>query len=302
MNNMEKGIIIIGAGSPYYGRLAANLAVSIKRQEFTMPVLVYTTKGSMPELLKNGLKKIGVILETLPEESYIVNGKPNYFRAKTFAYDLSPFKETLVLDADMLWLPIIKPSQIFGQLKGCGFTMSNEGKIDVRTGVDDTTKWYTAWLPYSEIQKKYGSRLGDHFYQMRSEFFYFEKSSRIKKLFSAAKRIYDSPGVSYTKIGGVMPDEIAFSIASSLMGIYPHKSRWTPAYWWFRQHMMKLGQTNKFAIQTTFALLSFGGNVQNGEIRKFYHERAEVYYKKMGIAGFQKLADKADVLPERKKI
>ncbi|HUM47977.1 MAG TPA: hypothetical protein PLD84_13690 [Chitinophagales bacterium] len=302
MNKMEKGIIIIGAGDPYYGRLAINNAASIRSHDANIPILIYTTAGCIPSSVMETVHKSNITIDLLPEESYIAEGKVNYFRPKTYLYALSPFEKTICLDADMLWLPSIKPERVFKELEGSKFSCSNEGFVDVKTGVSNTTRWYQFWADYDEIIGAYGVRLKEKFYQLRTEFIYFEKCKEAKRLFGVAQKIYDEKKLSYSSIAGVVPDELAFNIASSVLGLYPHKDRWCPAYWWFRRYMMREGNMNVFEIQFKFPLLSIGGNKQQEYVLTFYNQRAEGYTKKIGLRGYKAIHNKAEVLPERKRI
>lgn len=294
--------MIIGAGSPYYGRLAVNLAASIRNADADLPILIWSTPGCIPDSVISVIAKSHITVELLPEESYLVNEKANYFRVKTFLYDLSPFKKTICLDADMLWLPTLKPERLFKELEGVKFTCSNEGYVDVKTGVSYTTKWYQFWADYDEIAGVYGSRFKEKFYQLRSEFMYFERCKETKRLFAAAQKIYDENRVSHTSIAGVIPDELAFNIASSILGVYPHKDKWCPAYWWFRRWKMREGHMNSLDIQLKYPLLSIGGNRQDAAVLTFYNQRAEGYAKKIGLSAYKKVLNKAEVLPERKTI
>lgn len=299
---MEKGIIIIGAGDPYYGRLAINLASSIRNTDSELPILIYTTPLTIKPETVAMAQRNNITIELLPEGYYKTETGNNFFKPKTYLYDLSPFNKTICLDADMLWLPSVKPQRVFDELSKFGFTASNEGYVDVKSGVSHTTGWYQFWAEYEDIVAAYGKRLKDKFYQLRTEFIYFEKSKANKRLFSLSQKIYEERRVSHSAIAGVVPDELSLNIASSILGIYPHKDRYCPAYWWFRRKRMKEGQMNIFDIQFRYPLLSIGGNKQEESILKFYNARAEVYAKKIGFRGYLPIRNKAEVLSERKLI
>jgi hypothetical protein len=300
---MEKGIIIIGAGNEYYGRQACSLAASIRSSDKEIPVLILTTPGCIPDRMLSIIQaNANVTIDYLPEFAFMEGEKQNFFKSKVYAYDLSPFDKTILLDADMLWITPDNTDRLFAELSKTPFSMSNEGKVNVREGTIDTTRWYTIWAEYNQIIKHYKTRLGDFYYQLRSEFMYFEKSPTMKKFFSIAKKIYDAPRVDHVKIGGHTPDELPLSLASSITGIYPHKDKWTPAYWYFRRQMMHQGQMNSSEIQFSYPILSIGGNVQNKELRDFYNARAKYYCSKIGLVDYHVVSDKAHVLPERKKI
>ena len=100
---MDKGILIIAVGHANYGKLAANLAMSIKGSNCTLPIhLVYT---------ESTLKGVGEDYERFFDTKaecpakYLKNkGEDCFIKVKAHANDLSPFKETLFLDADIMLL------------------------------------------------------------------------------------------------------------------------------------------------------------------------------------------------------
>jgi len=303
MNN-EKGIVIIGAGHPIYGQMAANLAASIKRHE-DIPVIIYTTPGSMTEHLKNQLiDKCGVEILPLPQETYLVSddptGRPNYYRAKTWADKLSPFQKTLFLDADTIWLTAIKPSTVFEQLDGHEFTMSNEGYIDIKSRQWHSTNFYVIWAELEDILQVYGKKMGDRLYIHRSECFYFKKTKTTRAFFQTARSIYDNPKMHIQKAGGKQPDEFAFNVASAITKLYPHQDKYAMAYWAFRNRQVTGSWMNKYQVQYKFPLLSIGGRGM-GTMKKYYLEMSEAHFKHFGLRGYEAVPDKADVLPERRK-
>lgn len=300
MNNPTKGILTIAGGSPMYGNLALSLCASIRAKSPEIGIAVAYTASAI-ERVEAQLKALNVQLIELREDQYMDGEKRNFFKTKTFAYELSPFEETLFLDSDTMWLNQ-DIDNFFNQFKDADFSICNEGKINVRTGEDHTTNFYMFWAEYDEILSKYATRLGDYFYQCRSEVFYFRKGRRAEKLFRVVRKIYDNPKVSMTKIGNCVPDELAFNIATSTCEIYPHKDKWIPAYWQYREHKVSRTHMMKIEIASKFPILSVGGNVVTQLIRDMYQGRNEGNFKKLKIRGVASLKDKRDVLPERKRI
>jgi len=298
----ERGIIIIAGGHPVYGQMAANNAVSIRRSDPEIPILIYVTPGSMNERITGQLQdKCNIAIEMLPDETYLVDGIENYLRPKVFIDKLSPFDETIFLDADMMWLGTINPGSLFDQLKDEDFTMSNEGYIDTDTEEGHHTGFYTTWAKYADIKKVFSSRLGSKLYQLRSEFIYFKKTKRVKSMFSVARKIYDNPKTRPELSGGNVPDEYAFNVASSTCGLYPHRDKWTPAFWEFRHRMVNGTLVNTHDIAIKFALLSIGGNRQGKTIKKYYSDMSQAHFKHFGLNGWEAIPDKADILPSRRK-
>ena len=94
---MKKGILILAIGHPYYGRMAAALAATIKTTGTGIPIHLAYTESAISHLTE---KEIALF-----SSKSIINDKyctPVPIRSKMFIYQLSPFDETLYLDADLL--------------------------------------------------------------------------------------------------------------------------------------------------------------------------------------------------------
>lgn len=294
-----KGIITIGGGRDYYARLAVNLCLSIRRIDKSIPITLFTTQGLLYPRIWDDVKAKGISVKYLSFDSYTGN---NFLRAKLFAYDLSPYDQTIMLDADMMWMGGFPPTQLFASFEGVKFTMANEGHINVRTGDVHTSGIYTSWVDWNQVTKAYGNRLGDKFYQLRSEFIFFEKCKEVRKLFTEALKIYDKPLVRPEKLGGHLADEFAFNLASSITELYPHREQWTPAFWAFREFKLKGSHTAPVQNIGKFALLSIGGNRTMPGVLKYYNHQIESTFVTLHVKGFEKIRDKAAILPERSSL
>jgi hypothetical protein len=298
MNNT--GILTIAGGDLMYGSLALNLCASIRVRDPEIGIAVAVDEANYTRF-GDGFRKMKVQLIMLQDFQYMDGQKYNFFKAKTFIYQLSPFDNTLFLDSDMLWLNK-KPADFVKALEDVEFTMLNEGKINVRTGEVHTTGHYTLWTEWENILEKYATRLGDFFYQCRSEVIWFKKSNRMKTFFKAVRKIYDNPKIDFLRIGGCLPDELAFNIASSTCEIYPHREKWCPAFWHFMYFKIHRTNLTEIEIISKFAIMSVGGNAIDENIRKMYNRRAEDQLKRLGVRGFSSLKDKRLVIAERKSI
>src|SRR5688572_16263193 len=165
---LEKGILIFALGHPYYGRYAYNLSVTIKAVE-NIPVAVVHDSTSLSHL-DDYQKRVF-------DKLVICNLKPGC-GAKLHAYELSPFENTLLLDADMLWLPVHTPSELLESLSGIEFTGITEGSTD------NPSSHYFFWAKIEEIREKY--QITGTVHQWRTEVVYFEKSDKVKEMFSDA--------------------------------------------------------------------------------------------------------------------
>lgn len=274
------GIIIVATGHAYYGRMAYNLALSIKANEPTEIALIYNS-DAIGHLDKWQLAIFDYVIEA-PE---IVIGTG----AKLNAYDYSPFDQTLLLDADMIWLPDRKPSQLFDYFAETDFTCIAEGTSEKPSG------YYYFWADMDEIRRVYGIQT---MYQFRSEVVYFKKSPKIKKLFNDSKKIYAQPKLKTMKQhAGAVPDELALNIAASKNDIHPHALGWAPSYW-FQLHEMKM--PDAMTLSKSYFLASMGGNVAPNQVKKFYNTLMAGYITRLGsLHGFFQLESKRELIKSR---
>lgn len=280
---LNRGIILVATGAPFYGRMAYNFAVSVKAVEGIPITVLYNGSG----LAHLSAKQLSIFDKRIEIE-------PSGFSAKLCLMDYTPYDQTLYCDADMVWLPKQKPSQLFDELKGISFTSITEGYYDYETSTDYGNKMYHFWT--DPIQAKDIHKLSGKFYQWRSEVMYFEKSAA--PLFKKAKKIYANPKVTVKQFAGHTPDELALNIAASILGIEPHEYKWTPAYW-HRLH----GEGKQLPeIMQKYYLLSVGGNFASGTMKTCYNNVCKAAHNKLGLQYLFTLQSKKSVMPDRIKM
>ncbi len=287
----KRGVIILAIGHPYYGCYAAQLARSIRATDPDVELALAHAHGSTTHLPT--LAPFDHVIE-IPAEYTHTNGLPDYFKAKTFIYELSPFDTTIGMDADTIWLPRKPISQLFDQLDGLEFTMAPRGAELVETA----TPGLIHWADPQEIRAAYNIPDGELLFNLSSEFMYFKKNKRVKKLFTEAQKIFTSPLVQYKTFGHTMPDELAFAIAMMKTKVYPPREMFLPIYW--EQYEKK--NMAAAMMYETFWAYSLGGNMVTREMKQFYGNLANHYNKKFGISGYFDARDKRSFLSERTSI
>lgn len=285
MKDFAKGIVIVATGHPYYGRQAFNLALSIKAVE-GWPVSVLFAGNALNHLSDQQLSlfdKIIAMEDTVPASA----------GAKLWAYEYSPYKETLLLDADMLWLPKKTPSELFEELKDVEFTAITEG---YHNGTDHGNPVYFYWANVQEIRDVY--KITNTIYQWRTEVMYFKKTAKVNKLFSQAKKIFLNPKLTSIKqFAEGVPDELAVNIAAASQGIEPHVQKWQPAFWWKLNNQIVPG----FQQLYSYYLASFGSNVASQPVKKLYDRIMKAAAYKKGVSHVFPLYSKKQYLSERQK-
>lgn len=285
---MLKGIVICISGHPYYGRLAYNLCLSIKAVE-NFPVAVIYAGRALNHLSDKQKSVFDHVIEMTDPEIPISSG------VKLWVNEYTPFKETLLLDADMLWMPKRKPSELFEELQGINFTAITEGYHDYETKEEDINPAYFFWADVNEIAEVYKINKGK-IYQWRTEVMYFKKAD---KIFNLARKVYQNPNLKTVKVYATgIADELGINVSCAVHGIDPHVFRWQPAYW----HMLNNMQIPDINSMYNYYLVSFGANNAPGSLKNFYDRVVKAACYKLGHQHLFTLMSKRDYLPERQKM
>lgn len=278
---LEKGIIIFALGHPYYGRYAYNLAVTIKAVE-DIPIAVIHDK--------TGISHIDEVQRKVFDHMVPCELKPNC-TAKLHAYELSPFEKTLLLDADMVWLPVRRPSEMFSELNGSEFTAITEGSTA------KPSAHYFFWAEVDEIRERF--KIDGVIHQWRTEVMYFERSEKVSDMFEDAISINANHGLSNVKaFAEGIPDELSINISAAKHDIHPHKENWQPSYW-AQMHQNQVPQES--SLYRDYYLLSVGGNVNTDNVKRVYNNLIKAQSPKIGLSFCYGLQSKHSFLPERRK-
>lgn len=278
-----KGIILLATGAAFYGRMAYNLAVTIKATEPISITLLH--KGAGISHLSGKQKEIFDNIIEIDDES---------FAAKLCLLDYSPYDQTLYFDADMVWLPNKKPSDLFTEMGDNIFTSITEGHYDFDENKDNGNAMYHYWCNPQEAKMLHN--LTGNFYQWRSEVMYFTKDA--KELFDLAKNIYKIPLVTVKNFAGHTPDELAINIAACKLGIKPHIYKWKPAYW----HRLHGEGKTLPEIMNNYYLLSAGGNFASSQMKTCYNNVCKAAHRKLSLQYLFPLESKKAVMRERIKM
>lgn len=290
--DVSRGVILLALGYPNYGNWASQLAASIHYTSETETVLLTDGKGNS-EIAPQYLKHISKVI-TVPEECYTKDGMSNYLKAKTYLYDLSPFDETIFLDADMIWLPYKPITELFEQFKDIDYTMISRSDGPIET--ENNTLIH--WAKPSEILETYPNVAGKHLYNLSSEFIYFKKNKRIKAFFELVKQFYIDPKVHYRDFGLQVPDELAYTLAMLHSDVKPHQNVFVPIYWEVHQRR-RLPLTEMY---NQFYGYSIGGNSTDPITANTFNDLAKMYSERMKLGWHYPVRSKVEFVRERTHI
>lgn len=283
------GIMIIATKHPYYGRMAFNLAATIKASDKECPVCIMHSGRGLAHLTEGQKEIFDYHVE--------ISDNENGVGTKLFAIDHSPFDSTLLIDADNLWFRR-KPSELFDELKDYDFTAINEGVIDYKTGENNLRTDYFMWANVDQIKEAYGLH-EKKMYQYRSEIMWFKKTETIISMFRTAQEIFLEPKVESVLFGGVVPDELPLNISCAIHGVAPHKYKWQPCFW-DRIHKLTFHQKQPKELFQNYWLMSTGGNNVTATCIKLYNRLAGAACYKLGLQFMFTLQPKKRVIEERK--
>jgi hypothetical protein len=279
----KKGILILALGHPEYGKMAYMLTLSL-RFSSSIPITLAYTPSAITHI-SNKLQFFDKTIE-IPEEYYTKRNVKEFIKAKTHIYDLSPYDETLYLDADTLWLPRRPVDQVFEELKDEELAIQCKGSTKIG---EHGSKNY--WCDLNEYKKVYGV---DTFYNFASEFIYFKKTKAVKKFFKDSSKIYDNLKIKHTLFSGGIPDELIFNISMAQNNLKPFREVYVPIYW-EQSERKNLKRSDMYEM---FYAYSAGGKLSSSVEKKVYKDLAQFYGNHFGLQHYE-LKDKMRYLPER---
>lgn len=287
---LKRGVIILATGYPYYGRMAYNLAMTIKAIDKSVNITVAHSGNALNHIRNNNLWVFDDVFEVQEDD--------NQFSHKLRLDEYSPYDETLYIDADCIWVNKQSPNILFDKLTDVEFTGITEGFHDFDNPELSEHGKYYFWADVNEIRDKYN--LIGKLYQWRSEFIYFKNTDNISKMFACAQDIYNNASQlkSIKKFADNIPDEIAFNIATNKCNIQPHVYKWQPSYW-NRLHNGNVPSIDELQNYYTF---SCGSNVSEGSVKRLYDRVVKASAYKLGLQHVFPLVSKKEALTTRQKM
>lgn len=285
---MEKGIITIALKHSLYGRFAYNLALSIKAADPAQNVCLIADAAAMQNLHAGHKMLFNEIIE--PKLENIGTGesmKP--LLSKFDLYELSPYtKATLFCDADMIFSPLCNFQKLWSELEGKQWTMANRG-------INYPDKGISEWVDPGKLKEAYDNV--DQWYDLSSEWIYWEPGQISEAIFAKAKTFYNENKLLTRQFAGDKPDEPFFNLALNALSHKPHAAPYQPTYW--QPAIKKV--LNALEVKRQYYAFSAGGNHLPKNQKYIYDELLKNASYKMKMQGLQ-IQDKRLTLKERKLI
>lgn len=289
------GIVLFALGHPYYGNMAHQLAMSLKHGSPNVNIALFVDDRGGQYLDKHKLSLFTKVLK-IPSEYTQFRGRENFLKPKVYLNHLSPWDKTLYLDVDMIWNPKRQVETLLNELSGVGFTMQNNGHLDMAKSKDLDSK-YVIWATSRDIMTAHGFKSGK-LYNLSSELFYFEKSKKNDQFFTDAQSLFESPKVKHVDFADGVPDELPFTIAMVKNKIHPHIDKWRPVFW---ESFSKVQPVERDLWSSNDAL-SLGGNIVPKYTKRVYNNLVRWYGNQFGCQNVWFARDKRSFINSRQVI
>lgn len=298
-----RGIVLIAAGHPLYTHYAYNLALSIRVRSDIPIVLFY--QGDGITYLFDDQKAVFSDRFEIPLEYYAVGDRHEYIKIKTHLYEMTPFDETIFLDADMILSPFKNIEDLFNENKDCNIQFACRGDKKMSEGI------HSEWVNLKEVAAIFDI---DHWYELSSEVIYWKQSEQAQAVFETAKYYYSHHGMdrkrwvngkleikdnAIMEFAGGIPDEVPFGIALEKCGV-KIRSPYLPSYW---QPYYFTKIHSEIDIQKNFYLISTGGATKQTNIERLYNNLCKHYSQQTEKKRVPyQLQEKRKLISERNKI
>lgn len=293
---MSKGIVTFALGNPIYGRFAFNLALSVKKVCPHIPIVLYYEESAIKDLDKNKLSFFAECIP-MPEEYMRLQGSNNkdYFLPKLSLNKLTPFEQTLFLDADTLLFkdPFKHINEAFKFQTQAYFAYDFETKQSDNNGYD-----YTFWCEPERIKKTFKNEHIKRFYSLSSTYVYFEKSVENDLLFESIydfRKRFTNPHKNF--VPGGTCDELFIALGLTESGI-EMQCPFVPIYFNFTEKNKPFANSTNY-IYNEHVGITNGGNVQPLVTEIVYNDLVKAFSKEYGFKPFLS-QNKRSVLSERR--
>jgi len=283
---MVKGILLLAIGHPNYGSYAYQLAKTIRKTSDIPISILYADKG-ISHLNESQLSVFHKVIEA-DRDHYTKGAKMCPVKAKVYLNKYTPYKKTIFLDSDIVWLD--KPiDELFEILKEESFSIENRKYWELSEDHKYSRKaWH--WADLNEVLKEHGP---GKLYRIQSEFIYFDKS-KTRKMFSDAQKIFENPKLGLSiPFAGDVPDELAFAVSMLKNSVEPHQTPFIPFYWENEEKT----KTPIASIRENYYAISFGGALMNEGQKRIYSALVSKV-----VQPHLPMKNKRDYLPTRKLI
>jgi hypothetical protein len=282
--------------------MAFNLALGVRLYNET-PICLITTKGNLQYISEVKKQYFNHIIELDPKE-YTVNGKQNHVLNKFRLFELSPFEETIYLDADSVWSRGRNINDLFEQFKAVdfGFTTYNENEY-FPINSEKSIFWCKEGNNINDFNKFFKFKKDAIFYHVQASFLYFKKTEKAKQIFDKALEVFLKRDFDFREWADGMADELAFDLALALLN-YKTENHYSGNIFYYPLNANKKVRINDLPnIYKNYFYISLAGHQMHNDFISLYDRLVKYYSQqdlRLGTSEIYLWKNKADFLTERK--
>jgi len=284
----KTGILILALGNVRYSRMAMMLAASIKANGCTLPIAV----AQDVDQISDEYRKYFDQFITIPTHCYTHQEKICHIKAKAHMNEISPFDETLFLDADIILINNGMINQVIDDLIGIDFAIKHSGGTPYDS--EKVTKELMQWANLLEVKAAYGFT-NEMIWNVHSEFIWWKKNESNNKLFAKWIETFETLKVTPIQFAGCIPDELPLWIAMCITGAKPHNDMFHPTYW----NGDSAKDAHIYQIRDKYIGISIGGKSLSAQQESNYNNLCKIYQNMLGFPYVFKAISKKKWLPER---
>lgn len=288
---MNRGVCIVAVGHPYYGRMAFNLAKTIKAVDRDCQIQIICDGTALDHISRRETWVFDIVTHVSAQ---------NGFRLKLNIDKISSFDQFVLMDADCAWVSNKSPIELMKIMAiGNDFAGITEGFHDYDDPAkNDVCKNYPFWADVEELRKMYD--LGGRIYQWRTEFMFVNKCDHVHDFFEDARWVYDRASELSTlkMFAHSVPDELGINAAACIHGINPIPYKWRPTFW----HRMHGYMPSIEELQHKYYAISCGSNVTSSLVKKLYDRVVKAASSKLGTQHVFPMINKREMMPHRQQM
>lgn len=285
------GILLLAMGHKHYAEMACNLAMSLRTGAPNVSITL-AWHGYNPQQLSPQKQKLFNGFVQIPDSYLLKEGAFRPFRVKTLLNKLTPYQNTLYLDADIIFYTN-SVNTIIDELMPHNFSVMNWGAEVLQK--DKKPLHDNAWAATVDVAEAY-NLWGKTYCPTHSELIWFKQCESTEAMFALANEIFDKPKVKTWTFAGDVPDEFAFNVALSALNIQPHKMPWRK-FWWEKYEADR--KIRPEDISKHFAGMSMAGSANPITSITRYNAILRYAAQKAGIENYWKYVPKRRWAAER---
>ena len=286
-----KGIVLLAIGNPVYGKMAVNMAVSLKFHNPDIKIQVICEEFTMSHLgaWHRSFFDINTIIDT--KDCRHEKGGLFPALAKLNLYKYAAFDENIYLDVDAVCTKSI--DKVWEACQGGWYLSQLTGVHKITDAKNDFTG--LQWAKVNDIVKYYGLETGDVIPAINSSFQYFTKSDKTKELFDLALELLSNPiptglhPMQWTK-KDEQPDELYMDVALAKKKHVPELSLGHVIY--FDNQTLKQDRMNSCffvglygGVTYTHSSLQDYADRELHKIYRTFHRKEHLYKVKVLLRG-----------------